>query len=159
MTYQCTLLAVEDLEKSKEFYCGLLGMTVTADFGANVTLSNRLTLQTMGTWREFLRGRDILTGHNAGELYFEEEEFDRFLLRLQPCPNYVHPPHEHAWGQRVVRIYDPDRNIVEVGEPLSAVARRFLDSGMCVGQVAERMDVPPDYVRRLIAPLPDRQAE
>ena len=159
MNYQCTLLAVEDLERSKEFYCGLLGMTVTADFGANVTLSDCLALQTMDTWREFIQGRDVRTGHNAGELYFEEEEFDRFLLRLQSYAGYVHPPHEHAWGQRVVRIYDPDRNIVEVGEPISAVARRFLDSGMSAGQIAKRMDVPMEYVLHLIAPPSDRQAE
>ena len=59
---------------------------------------------------------------------------------------YVHPVKEHAWGQRVVRFYDPDRHMIEVGEDMKVVCKRFLDSGMTVEQTAERMDVPVDAV-------------
>ena len=55
---------------------------------------------------------------------------------------------EHRWGQRVVRFYDPDRHIIEVGENLAAVCRRFLDSGLTPEQTAERMDVSLEYVRK-----------
>lgn len=41
MNDQSTRIVVRDMERSKRFYCGLLGMTVTDDFGANVTLSDR----------------------------------------------------------------------------------------------------------------------
>lgn len=61
--------------------------------------------------------------------------------------DYVHPVREHAWGQRVVRLYDPDRHIIEVGESLKAVCRRFLDSGLTPEQTAARMDVPLKFVR------------
>lgn len=59
---------------------------------------------------------------------------------------YVHPVKEHAWGQRVVRLYDPDKHVGEVGEKMWAVCCRFLESGMTPEQVAQRMDVPVDYV-------------
>ena len=49
-------------------------------------------------------------------------------------------------GQRVVRFYDPDRHIIEVGENMKAVCWRFLDSGMTPDQVAVRMDVPVKFV-------------
>lgn len=49
-------------------------------------------------------------------------------------------------GQRVVRFYDPDRYIIEVGENMKAVCKRFIDSGMTPEQVAERMDVPMQYI-------------
>ena len=49
MKYQSTLLAVTNMERSKAFYCGLLGREVVADFGANVTLSGGITLQTLDT--------------------------------------------------------------------------------------------------------------
>ena len=52
----------------------------------------------------------------------------------------------HIWGQRVVRFYDPDRHIIEVGENMKAVCWRFLDSGMTPDQVAVRMDVPVKFV-------------
>ena len=87
-------------------------------------------------------------GANSAEIYFEEEDFDAFADRLKTLAvDYVHPVKEHAWGQRVVRFYDPDRHIVEVGENMKAVCRRFLNSGMTPEQAAERMDVPIRYVK------------
>ena len=61
--------------------------------------------------------------------------------------HYVHPVKEHAWGQRVVRFYDPDGHIIEVGETMKTVCRRFLAAGMTPEQAAERMDVPLKFVR------------
>jgi len=54
---------------------------------------------------------------------------------------------EHSWGQRVVRFYDPDKHIVEVGENIIMIVRRFLNSGLSIEDIAVRMDVPIDYVK------------
>lgn len=59
---------------------------------------------------------------------------------------YVRPPLEHRWGQRVVRLYDPDRHIIEVGENMKSVCRRFRDQGMTPEQIAARMEVPLKFV-------------
>jgi len=61
--------------------------------------------------------------------------------------NYVHSMVEHSWGQRVVRFYDPDNHIIEVGENMTIVVRRFLNSGLSIKETAIRMDVPVDYVK------------
>ncbi|MEM1484494.1 VOC family protein [Oscillospiraceae bacterium PP1C4] len=155
MKYQSTLIAVRDMECSKQFYCELLGLKVTDDFGANVTLSGYISLQTLDTWQSFLHKQtsEIILGNNAGELYFEEDDMDGFLEKLAAMPDieYVHPPMEHSWGQRVVRFYDPDRHIIEVGENIVIVVHRFLESGLTVEETAARMDVPQEYVRRCLA--------
>ena len=76
------------------------------------------------------------------------DDFDAFAEKLKPHDIvYVHPVMEHRWGQRVVRFYDPDRHIIEVGENMKTVTRRFLDSGMTEGEVAVRMDVPLKFVQ------------
>ena len=147
MKLKNTLLAVSDMDRSLEFYSKLLGLSVELDFGANKTLTGGLVLQTLDTWQSFLGTKTVSFGGNAAELYFEEEDFDSFLRKLDTCAvDFVHPPKEHSWGQRVVRFYDPDRHIIEVGEELGAVCRRFLASGMTAAQTAERMDVPLSYV-------------
>lgn len=52
----------------------------------------------------------------------EEDNFDKFVDKLKKCEvEYVHPLKEHSWGQRVVRIYDSDRHIIEVGENIKVV--------------------------------------
>lgn len=150
MKYGCTLLVVADMARAKRFYCELLGLEITADFGANAVLSNAIALQTLESWRDFVNKSpgEIQFGHDAAELYFEEDDLDRFLEKLLAWPdvNYVHPLKEHCWGQRVVRFYDPDRHIIEVGESMTTVVCRFLAGGMTETEVARRMDVPEAYI-------------
>ena len=92
-------------------------------------------------------------GGNDAELYFETEDFDGFLDTLEGV-RLVAPVIEHRWGQRVVRLYDPDDHIIEVGEPLQVVCRRFLESGLTQEGIARRMDVPLELVEKW---LPDRE--
>lgn len=141
------MLVVRDIDQSVEFYNRVFGLHVIMDFGANKTLTGGLALQTEETYQEFIGDRAISFGGNSFELYFEEDDFDQFADRLKGFQvDYVHPVKEHRWGQRVVRFYDPDRHIIEVGENMKAVCRRFLASGMTPDQVAVRMDVPMKFV-------------
>lgn len=60
---------------------------------------------------------------------------------------YVHPVMEHRRGQRVVRLYDPDHHIIEVGENMKTVCRRYLDQGMTMEEIAEKMGIPLKAVK------------
>ena len=93
---------------------------------------------------------------NAGQICCSSKRFivhnslkDAFAEKLKGIDDidYVHSVIEHRWGQRVVRFYDPDRHIIEVGENIKAVPRRFLDSGMTEEDVSVRMDVPLEFVK------------
>lgn len=142
------LLVVNDIDRSVDFYKKVLGLHVIMDFGANKTLTGGLSLQTLETYKEFIGKEEILFGGNNFEIYFEEDDFDSFIQKLQTMEvEYVHPVIEHSWGQRVVRIYDPDHHIIEIGENIKVVCRKFLESGMSSEQVAKRMDVPIKFVK------------
>ncbi len=54
---------------------------------------------------------------------------------------------EHRWKRRVIRFYDLDHHIIEVGENIQSVCQRLLESGMSVEEVAKQMDVPIDFVK------------
>lgn len=148
------LFVVRDLKKSLEFYQQVLGLEVVNDFGANVVLNGGLSLQTLDSWAGFL-GRqrpEIGFGGNDTELYYEAGDFDAFLKVLDKHPEVelVHPAQEHSWGQRAVRLYDPDRHIIEVGESMVKVAKRFRDSGLNEEGVARRMDISLEYAKELL---------
>lgn len=151
MKFSNPLIVVTNMEKAKQFYYDVLGLEVVVDFGANVTLKGGITLQTKDTWSTFIDKdeNEILFGGNAAELYFEEDDFDDFIQKINNIADihYVHPMLEHSWGQRVVRFYDPDKHIVKVGENIIMVVRRFLNSGLSIEDTAIRMDVPIDYVK------------
>jgi uncharacterized glyoxalase superfamily protein PhnB len=51
-------------------------------------------------------------------LYFETENLDGELARIANRIDLIHPIERQAWRQRVFRFYDPDRHIVEIGEPM-----------------------------------------
>ena len=147
MELKNTLLVVTDIDRSVEFYKDVFGLQVVLDFGANKTLTGGLVLQTAELFKDFIDTDDVSFGGNDMEIYFEEDHFDRFAEKLKECDvTYVHPVKEHSWGQRVVRFYDPDKHIIEVGENIKVVCNRFLESGMTPEQVAERMDVPLRFV-------------
>lgn len=143
------LIVVKDIEKSKAFYSDLFGLTVVTDFGENVILTEGLVLQEQTLWEGFVE-REVTQGGNDAELYFEENDIDGFLEKLEHSSypiEYVNPSMEHDWGQRVIRIYDPDRHIIEIGESMEYVARRFLRQGMSVEQVTAKTQLPLSQIK------------
>ncbi len=62
------------------------------------------------------------------ELYFEVDDFDEFIRKLESNSEieYVPPPKKHDWQQRVVRTYDPDHHIIEIGESMAVIAKSYL---------------------------------
>lgn len=151
MKFKNPMLVVTDIEKSKEFYKKVLGLRTILDFGENITLTGGVSLQTKDSWSEFIhKGTDEINYcGNDSELYFEEDDFDSFIEKLNSIENidYVHSVIEHSWGQRVVRFYDLDKHIIEVGENIKIVCKRFLDSGLTIEETAKRMDVPIKFVQ------------
>ena len=114
------LIVVKDIERSRQFYHDLFGLELILDNDGNMILSEGLVLQDEKTWKNFL-GRDIIPENNSCELYFEEADLEGFVERLEklyPKVQYVNRLMTHSWGQRVVRFYDPDGNLIEVGTPV-----------------------------------------
>ncbi len=114
-------------------------------------MTGGIQLQTVSSWKGFIHKEDeeIIFRNNACELYFEEDDIDSFYAKLNRVKNieYVHPLFEHSWGQRVVRFYDLDEHMIEVGENITMVVNRFIDTGLSITETAARMDVPVEYVR------------
>lgn len=114
------LIVVKDAQKSKQFYHDLFGLEMLADNDGNMILSGGLILQEEKYWRSFI-GKDIISRNNSCELYFEEENVDAIyekLIALYPETEFVNLPMTHSWGQRVMRFYDLDGNLIEVGTPM-----------------------------------------
>ena len=126
MKLKNVLIVVKDIEKSRRFYHDIFGLDLVVDNDGNMVLTEGLALQDEKIWRNFL-DRDIIPENNACELYFEESEIEEFvckLERLYPSVQYVNRLMTHSWGQKVVRFYDLDGNLIEVGTPMSKSIER-----------------------------------
>ncbi len=120
MRLKNVLIVVKDIEKAKQFYHDLFGLDVILDNDGNMILTEGLVLQDEKIWKKFL-GKDIIPKNHASELYFEASDIESFVQKLEklyPSTEYVNQLMTHSWGQKVVRFYDPDGNLIEVGTPM-----------------------------------------
>ena len=152
MKYVCALISVSDIDAAKKFYEDLFGLEVYQDYGKNVAFSCGLALQQDFDWLVNLPKEKILSKSNNAEIVFEEQDFDGFLKKRKEYPDieYLGEVIEHSWGQRVIRFYDLDSHIVEVGEDMKIVIRRFLTSGMTMEEVSEKMDASVEDLTKLL---------
>lgn len=114
------LIVVNDMERSIKFYRELFGLQVILDQDGNVIMTEGLVLQDAKIWENFIQ-KDLTPKNHMAELYFEEPYLESFVKRLEESEfeiEYVNELMEHSWGQKVVRFYDPDGNLIEVGTPV-----------------------------------------
>lgn len=153
MKFSSVVLVTKDMEKAKKFYKQVMKLKIMLDLGVNVSFTNKIALQTQETWEEFtdINSGKIIYRGNSAEIYLEENNFDGFMqhLKTRNDVNYVHGVKEYPWGQRVIRFYDPDGNIIEVGENMEMVCIRFLKQNLSVEEVSKRTMFPVKYLERL----------
>ena len=114
------LIVVKDIGRARQFYHDLFGFDMILDNDGNMILTDGLVLQEERYWKAFL-GKEIIPQNNACELYFEEADIEGFIEKLEryyPEVQYVNRLMMHSWGQKVIRFYDPDGNLIEVGTPM-----------------------------------------
>lgn len=151
MKFMLPLIAVSDMATSRRFYEEILKQKVTLDLGDNVTFEDKFALQ--ANYAHLVdKAIQISQKANDHELYFEEEDFPKFMTHLKNCHDvqYVHGPKEYPWGQHVVRFYDPDFHIIEVGESMPSVFKRFLQQGLTIADVAKRTMHPVEYIEQFL---------
>lgn len=152
MKYQGVCIAVRDVSLSKKFYQDLFGLEVFQDYGRNISFGG-LSLQQDFDWLLGIPKQSVLNEANNMELYFEEDDFDGFIEKLEQRQDirYIGDGVKEAeWGQRSVRFYDLDGHIIEVGENMKMVVKKFLDLGLSIEETSKRMDVSVSDLKKLL---------
>jgi len=151
MKYGGTLLAVSDMEKSKNFYGTVLEQKVILDLGVHVSFECGISLQ--DNYAELV-GEDlpIKKQSNNFQLYFEVEDIDGWKVKINNLEGieFIHDIKEYSWGQRVMRFYDYDKYIIEVSESMESVVKRFLKQGLSVEETAKRTMYPVEFVQHCL---------
>jgi catechol 2,3-dioxygenase-like lactoylglutathione lyase family enzyme len=121
MRLRNVLIVVNDMDRAIKFYKEIFGLQIILDQGGNVIMSEGLVLQDAKIWKNFL-DRALLPKNNMTELYFEESDIEEFVKKLEESNyeiEYVNELITHSWGQKVIRFYDLDGNLIEVGTPVN----------------------------------------
>ena len=152
--FVCPLIVVTDMERSKEFYTDILGQSISMDAGENVTFQEGFSLHERSHFARLidLDPTDLPAPASMDkELYFEADDLDTLFERLkEEDVRFLHEVREQPWMQRVIRIFDPDGNIIEIGETIEHMVRRLLERGLTPEEIEEKASVPANVVRDLL---------
>ena len=134
---------------SKEFYEKVLSQRILMDIGAHVTFEG-FSLQQGYTGLIGVPSDSVREQSHNFQVYFEVEDLDAVYAELKRIPDlqWIHEIREYPWGQRDIRVYDPDKHIVEIAEDMGVVIKRFIRKGMSVEEVSERTMFPLEVVKR-----------
>lgn len=151
--YVCPLITVKDINKSREFYENVLKQEVEIDHGENVAFKGGFAIHDIEHFQN-LTGKSFTekcVSKDFMELYFELDEIEELELRLKSLNiEFIHEIMEQPWGQRVMRFYDPDNYIIEVGEPLEFVIKRFAAQGLSFEEISEKSSMPIEFVKMVL---------
>lgn len=149
MKYQGCLLAVADIAASKHFYEAVLHQTPVMDIGVHVTYEGFSLQQGYAELIGVTADHGKVPSHNF-QVYFEVEDLDGVYNELRNSQNlqWVHEIKEYPWGQRDIRVYDPDMHIVEIAEDMYTVIRRFFSQGLSAEEVSTRTMFPLEVVKQ-----------
>jgi catechol 2,3-dioxygenase-like lactoylglutathione lyase family enzyme len=153
LKFDAPLIVVNDMARSRYFYEQILGQKVKYDFGPNVPFEG-FSLHLKSHFQSLLGDATqypVTQKAHWGELYFETDELELIYQRLNEATvEFIHSICEQPWGQRVMRFYDPDGHIIEIGESMEAVVWRFYSQGLSINLIVERSSMPREFVEHVI---------
>ena len=149
MKYQGCLLAVKDISTSKHFYEKMLHQNAVMDIGEHVTFEG-FSLQQGYAELVGIEVDSVNEQSHNFQVYFEVEDLDKVYAEIKSISGlqWVHEIKEYPWGQRDIRVYDPDKHIVEIAEDMNTVIKRFFSQGMSPEEVATRTMFPLEVVKQ-----------
>ncbi len=148
-----TVIITKDFDAMKAFYIEVLQQEIAFDFGNCIGFKNRISLwqlkEAYPITKKLGRTYDP-SGNKNMEICFETDYYEEVLSNLQKYHiNYLHNSEEEPWGQNTIRFYDPENNLIEIGETIPCFVKRFYQQGMTVDEVAERTSVSLEMVKEI----------
>ena len=153
MKFICPLIVVNDIKIARHFYEEILGQVVKYDFGENIEFEGKFSIHLKEHYKGLINisSGDIKLKANNFELYFESEDLIDIESKLKTERiEFIHELKEQPWGQRVIRVYDYDGHIIEIGESMETVVKRYYSEGKNEEEISRDTSMPIDFVKNII---------
>jgi catechol 2,3-dioxygenase-like lactoylglutathione lyase family enzyme len=150
-----TVLFVQNIRISRDFYENVLQLHVEFDFGKNIIFTNGIAI-----WE--IQGNHVIprsfgmrsladSSVHRFELYFETENLPEVYEKLQSMNvKFLHEMLEENWGQRTLRFFDPDGHLIEIGETMRQFICRLYFQGFSIEEICGKTNVTMPDVNKLL---------
>lgn len=152
--FHSTVIITRNFDRMKDFYAKILQQKIKLDFGECISFDCGLSIWKLN--EQLTAAKQLgYTYHHYGnknmELCFETDHFEEIAEEIsEHNVNYLHKITEEPWGQKTIRFFDPENNLVELGESIPCFVKRFYNDGMSIEEVSEKTSVPQEMVKEII---------
>ena len=153
--YHSVVIFCSDIAKQREFYEKFLGQNVAQDLGNCLVFENGFTLWKLD--KKYPISKELgytyePIGNRNLELCFETENFGDAVENVVVSDlRMLHNVAEEEWGQYTIRFYDPEGNLVEIGETLKCMVSRMQSSGMSIEEIEKKSGLEKPFIENLLA--------
>ena len=151
---------IADLDRSRAFYEGVLGLSVLRVMSRGETPIAVAYAQGLSIWLASdayaslfgdasLAPQDLRGGN--WENTFETDRYEEIYQQLRTeGAEFLYEPRTMPWGQRGFRVYDPDGHILDIAETMAACVRRQATEGRTLEQISATSGFALDEVQRMV---------
>lgn len=151
MQFHSTVLFVKDISASKQFYTDIMQLKIEHDFDGNIIFEGGLSIWKVGNNHTIRKQLPIEGDTTRFELYFESDSLDKTVSVLKDNNvSFFHGVHEEPWGQKTIRFFDPDNNLVEVGEPMPVFVQNMANAGKSAEAISEQSGIALEVVKNIL---------
>ena len=148
--FVCSVITVADIEISRNFYENILGQTVEADYGENVSFGG-FCIHLRPHFEMLIDNKEVVVGGNNVELYFEYDDVVQIVEKLKvEKVEFIHELREQPWEQLTVRFYDPDKNIIEIGESMEHLIFRLQQQNHSIDEISKMTGLSKEFIKKII---------
>jgi catechol 2,3-dioxygenase-like lactoylglutathione lyase family enzyme len=146
MKYICSLITVSDIKRSRDFFEKVLEQKVESDYGRNVSFGG-FSIHLRSHFQTLIENKEIVVGGNNFELYFEYDNLEKIVKKLKTEKvEFIHEIQEAPWRQRAIKFYDPDKNIIEIGETMESLSFRLHQQGNDFDAISKMTGLSKEFI-------------
>jgi len=150
--FVCPVITVADMKVSRNFYENILGQTVVADYGENVSFGGGFAIHLQPHFKMLIGNKEIISDANNFELYFEYDNLEQIYERLKAEKvEFIHELREEPWKQWVIRFYDPDKNIIDIGESMEHLVLRLYQQSNSADEIFKMTGLDKEFIEKTIS--------
>jgi len=145
------VIFAEDIGRLKKFYVDILKQEVEHDFKTNIIFKSHLSLWKIRPDHEIAE-IEIQQPKGPGfELYFETDDIKELSATIKNSgARLLHDIKTEPWGQQTIRFFDPEDNLLEVGEEMPVFVNRIYHETGSVKATAEKTGIPEPAIKNMI---------
>jgi len=96
--------------------------------------------------------KEVVAGGNNFELYFEYDDVEQIVEKLKAEKvEFVHELREQPWKQFVVRFYDPDKNMIEIGESMEHLILRLYQQNYSTDDISSMTGLDKGMIEKTVS--------